>query len=71
MRKSAHDTALYRGPVRKRRIQFGAPSHIPVPISRFAARTVANTGIVARYAPTTDKALKKYNVGRAANAIKD
>jgi hypothetical protein len=53
----------FRGPVRKKRIIFGAPSNIPVPISRFAARQVPSAGIVARYAPGTTKDLKRFSVG--------
>ncbi len=60
MRKSSVDK-VYRGPVRRRKRLIGAPTNTPVPISVYAARTVANTGSVARYAPSTAKALKKYS----------
>lgn len=68
MKRSAHDTVIFRGPVRKRRALIGAPNHTPVPISLFAARVQPKTGTVARFAPSTDKALKKYNT-KASNAI--
>lgn len=52
----------FRGPVRKKRLLFGSPSHIPVPISRFASRVQPSAGIVAKYAPGTSKNLKRYAV---------
>ncbi len=61
--------ALYRGPVRKKRILVGSAPNIPVPIARINARIQPNTGIVAKSAPSLDRSFKKYNVGREAGAV--
>ena len=52
----------YRGPARKRRLLTGVPQGFtPVPISRMAARIQPQTGIVAKLAPDTATAYKRWN----------
>lgn len=67
-RSSLKDEGVFRGPVRKKRILIGAPNNIPVPIARFAPRIQPAVGIVAKYAPDTTKAMKKFDV-KSAGAI--
>lgn len=63
-----HIAEAYRGPVRKRRSLFGAPtSNTPIPISRAAARIETNSGIVARFAPGTGKTLGRFDVKSAGS----
>lgn len=61
-RITPRDEAAYRGPARRKRQLFGLPGGFtPVPISRMAARIQSNTGIVAKLAPSTAKAYKKFD----------
>lgn len=57
-------SAIYRGPVRRKRILIGAAPNIPVPIARINARVTQPVGLVRKMAPGVTKNFKQFNVGQ-------
>lgn len=66
--KRITDPSVYRGPVRAKRRLIGAPSVLPVPISRFAARIQPESGIVAKFSQANQKSVKRFDT-KVAGAI--